>query len=82
MTWHASWSGMKGSHKPRRGWMTWREFDESLRILGIALPRKKVRELLAGDPPAKSHGAFQYEARHLIAIQNFMRGEEAPPHTT
>jgi len=76
MTWHYSWSGMKGAHKPSRKWMTWREFDESLRILGVALPRKKVREILAADPPAKCHGAFQYEGRHLDTVVRYMRQEE------
>jgi hypothetical protein len=72
---HHSWSGMKGAFKPRRKWMTWGEFDESLRILGVRVSRFKVRDILAHDPPAKQSGGLQYEVRHLQIVTDWARTE-------
>lgn len=73
--WHHSWSGMKGAWKPRRTWMTWGEFEESMRILGIRISRFKVRDVLAHDPPAKVSGGLRYEMRHLGIVSDWAKAE-------
>jgi hypothetical protein len=69
---HHSWSGMKGAFKPRRKWMTWGEFQESLGIYGIQVPRYVVRQALAADPPAKVNNGYRYEMKHIEMVREFV----------
>jgi hypothetical protein len=75
--WHHSWSGMRGVQwKSRRKWMTWGEFDGSLRIFGVAVTPYQVRRILAADPPEKANGAYRYEMKHLSLVREHITGKD------
>jgi len=54
--------------------MTWSEFSEQLRRIGVAMSAYHVRRSLAVDPPAKVNGARQYEQRHAVLAEEYARG--------
>lgn len=70
--WHATFHRMRGMHK-QRPWMSWTEFHERLKSLGLAITRYQLSKVLKADPPVSKRG--WNEERHVVLVAEYARGE-------